>query len=402
MSIRDVDAAEAASGEPDGEAERTAQPQPSDSPDSSAEDRELARQLFEQSRPLRQLMIDTDDRFWRLSLARMLVVEAEAALEKASSEAEERAELAAAIGAMLDSSEGGEERRTAAFACWLLGKARLKKVKAARKQAPSSTATPSIRLATGRAATPAAAAEDALQDREGLVTEPITPKSAAAWGRLRDAAEAFARMSAFVSRDQPSWERALSAVGLAQVRWRQGRHLDGGALFAVATQMFASVDALEPVAACEVQHGFLQLGAGEKMLARLELAKAQRLLDPAAAPTLAVLTALGLACCEAATGRAAEATGQLAKASAIWQGMPADPENSENSENPQNPQNTATVPAVWRQLLSASPVELSDRALLALLAGSPWRQAYPESLVTLADRLLLGRAEDEPALGIGA
>lgn len=390
MSKQDVD--DAASGEPEGEADRTAQPQPSDGPGSSAEDRELARQLFEQSRPLRQLMIDTDDRYWRLSLARMLVVEAEAALEKASSEAEEKAELAAAIGAMLDSSESGEERRTAAFACWLLGKARLRKVKAARKQAPSSTTRPSIRLAKGRRATPAGAAADTPRDREGLVTEPVTPKSGAAWGRLRDAAEAFARMSAFVSSDQPSWERALSAVGLAQVRWRQGHHVDGGALFAVSAQMFASVEALEPVAACQVQHGFLLLGAGEKMLARLELAKVQRRLDTAAAPSLTVLTALGIACCEAATGRTGEAADQLAKASAIWQGMPADPAT---------PENTAPVPAVWRELLCASPVELSDAALLILLAGSPWRQAYPEALVRLADRLLLGRAEDEPALGIG-
>jgi hypothetical protein len=336
-------------------------------PAGASDDPALAAYLLALPRPLRLPAIDQHECFLRLSLARLLLCQAEGALEDGSGEAEEVADLAAAIAASLESDASGEVRRTAAMACWLLGKAQLR---AARPAGPG----------------------------------------------LRDAAEAFARMSAFVSRDQPSWERALAAYGLAQVRWKQGRHLDGGALFAVAALMFARVEAHEPVAACHVQHGLLLLGTGERMLARLELANAERQLAAMAAPTLEVVAALGLACCEAGAGRTADAAAQLVRARAMWRAAPVARAKG------------AAVPPPWRALLvpddegqpvgpaeeAAGRVEdgavegakegaapaLGDRSLLALLAGSPWREAYPGAVVALADRLLLGRAEDEPAAGM--
>lgn len=166
--------------------------------------------------------------------------------------------------------------------------------------------------------------------------------------------------------------------------------------------MFARVAAEEPMTACHVQHGLLLLGTGERMLARLELGKALRRLDAAAAPTLAALTAVGLASCEASAGRAGEAAARLATAKAVWRRLTA-----------QTPARAA-MPRPWRELLEAaddpgktgaaatSAAPLRDSALFALLAVPPWRESYPSAVVTLADRLLLGRAEDEPAAGIAA
>ena len=289
---------------------------------------------------------DPGVRIRRLSIAQLLVRKAEWALEDRSGESEEAAELALAIAGDLDGDERDEARRTCAMASWLLGKARL------RSLSPAAT--------RGRAG--------------------------ADWGRLTIAAVAFAQVTAFPSA-QPSWERALSAVGLAQVQWLLGQHLAASALFAAAALLFSRAGADEPVAACQVQHGFLLLGTGDRMLARIELAKAERRLDARRTPTLTVLTAIGLASCAAAEGRSSDAAAHLAEARAVWRAMP---------------RACPAIPAAWREMLAweenLPAAELSDRTSLALLTGSPWRSAYPEALVTLADRLLLGRAEDEPAL----
>jgi hypothetical protein len=462
-------------------------------PDGTDEDRELARELFGCGRAMRLQRIDTEEKYWRLSLARMLVEEAEAVLERASNEAEEAAEVAAAVAAMLDSSPGGEERRTAVLACWLLGKARLKTVRrlegaadgpdgkgagwppgvvGAAAAAAAGVAARVVTRAVARAAfgaesaapetvggeaelperAAAAAAGSAtsgrrLRGRFDTAVERPGRRERGAWGRLLDAAEAFSRISAFVSTDAPSWDRALAAMGLAQVQWRQGCDFEGNALFTVAAQGFSRVGAMEPMVACQVQHGFLLLGAGERMQARLELTKAARRLDATRAPTLAVLTAMGLACCEAAAGRAEEAAAQVGRAQAIWRGwqgraaavtsgaMPAEwrtvvdgvardeavdeamgeglPEEAgagdegageERAGKDETVVADGSVAAEGAEGLvdrgdGASTAGLGDRAWLVLLAGSPWRGDYAAELVTLADRMLLGRAEDDPAVG---
>ena len=279
-----------------------------------------------------------------LAIARLLVRKAEWALEDRSGGSEAAAELALAIAAGLDGDERDAARRTCAMASWLLGKSRL------RSPAP---------------------ARDGLDRR-----------------RLTEAAAAFAQIRAFPS-TQPSWERALSAVGLAQVQWLLGRHPTASALLAAAALLFSRVGADEPVAACQVQHGFLLLGTGDRMLARIELAKAERRLGAGRAPTLALLTAVGLASCAAAEGRSRDAAVHLARARALRRATPA---------------GCPAIPPAWTGMLrwetNPEAAELSDRTTLDLLAGSPWRRDFPDALVTLADRLLLGRAEDEPALAV--
>ncbi len=294
----------------------------------------------------------------RLSLARLLLLRAEAALEDDPAASEAAAELAAAIAAHLHRDPAGQVARAGAMAAWLLGKALLR------------------------------------------AAEPPAPVTAAA--------EAFASIAAHLPSGEPSRERALAAVGLAQLRWRQGLLPDAGAQLAQAAHLFARIEAPQQVAACQVQHGLLLLGAGDRLLARLELAKAQRLLDPWLAPTLATLTALGLAACETTAGNLATAVAQLARGRAYWRCAPAPP-----------PALAVELPPDWLRLLSPqeepSPLPppqpapaippsclapLTDHVFLGLLAAPPWRDSYPAVLVALADRLLLGRAEKEPPLGL--
>ena len=331
-----------------------------------------------------RLRVEADPRLRsrRLAVAKLLMREAESTLEQQSRQSEEAADLALAIAGGLDGEEHDEARRTCAMASWILGKARLRSLSAAG-------------AGSGELAAPRSTLADAGAPAEILgprlrKAKRFAAKSGADWGRLTIAAVAFAQVTAFRSL-QPSWERALSAVGLAQVQWLLGRHPSASALYAVAALLFSRAGADEPVTACQVQHGFLLLGTGDRMLARMELAKAERRLDARRAPTLTLLIAVGLASCAAGEGRAGDAAAHLARAKALQRAMPG---------------GGSAVPAAWREILGSdagSPAaELDDRTALVLLAGSPWRTAYPEELVTLADRLLLGRAEDEPALGVPA
>jgi hypothetical protein len=338
----------------------------------------LARRLLRLDPADRLGAVESDPRLrsQRLSLAQQLVRAAESTLDQEPRQSEEAADLALAIAGGLDGDEHDEARRTCAMASWLLGKARLRSLSAA---GPGSG-----ERGSGSKLAAADAPAEILGPRLKAAKR-FAAKTGADWGRLTNAAVAFAQVTAFASA-QPSWERALSAVGLAQVQWLLGRHPSASALYAAAALRFSQVGADEPVAACQVQHGFLLLGTGDRMLARIELAKADRRLDARRAPTLALLTAIGLASCAATAGRAGDAAAHLAKAGALWRVMPA--------EHP-------AIPAPWREMLGweadHEAAELGDRTSLALFAGSPWRGLYPEALVALADRLLLGRAENEPA-----
>jgi len=283
-------------------------------------DQALAARLLALPRAARRQAIASDASLRRWTLARLLRLTAEAALEDATAEAEELAELAATIAAALPRDAGGKVRRTAAVASWLLGKALL------RSAAPRQS--------------PPAGLEEVAADTP---TAPATP--AAVWleqppdaARLVAAEEAFGQISAFVSTARPSRERGLCCVGLAEVRWRQGRLFEAGALLALGAQIFVRAHRAQQAAACHVLHGFLLLGSGDLMLARLELRKAERLLETPLAPSLAALAALGLACCEAGTGAVEEVGRRLDRAQRL-KGLVAEP--------------LRTLPRAWRELLAA-------------------------------------------------
>jgi hypothetical protein len=357
-------------------------------------DQALAARLLALPRAARRQAIESDATLRRWTLARLLRLTAEAALEDATAEAEELAELAAAIAAALPRDAGGKVRRTAAVASWLLGKALL------RSAAPRQSPPASLEVAAGTPATPAPAAVWLEQ-----------PPDAA---RLVAAEQAFGQISAFISTARPSRERGLCCVGLAEVRWRQGRLFEAGALLALGAQIFARAHRAQQAAACHVLHGFLLLGSGDLMLARLELRKAERLLETPLAPSLAALAAIGLACCEAGTGAVEEVGRRLDRAQRLmglvpeplrtlpraWRELLAAWEAARATASPAPPAMSATSPtSAGAAEARAGGAPPPDPVLLGLLAGSPWRDAYPEELVLLADRLLLDRAEDEAPLG---
>jgi hypothetical protein len=319
------------------------------------------------------LQLDPQERRWaiefaqpelrRLAIARVLLRKAEAALEDRPRDCEEAADLAAVVAGAIDSDKAFAVRRTGAMASWLLGTAILRQLS-------------SCGGGEGEDETP-----------EPAAAESIAAEAAADWELLKRAAVAFMQVLSFESLER-SWERALASAGLAKVRWLQGNHLEASGLFATATRLFASVKAEEPVVACQVLHGFLLLGTGDRMLARLELARVERRLDAAGSPTLATIVTVGLACCEVGN-----ASARLAQARVLWQ-RTTQPASS-------------AIPAAWQEILPwdepprlavpgpapEAAAELSDRVSLVLLAGSPWHSSYPEKLVILADRLLLGRRE---------
>jgi hypothetical protein len=90
------------------------------------EDRRLARQLLAMPSLTRVEAAVHDCRFHRVSLARMMALQAEAALFDPAGDARPWAELAAAIGAVLARGSKGGAWRTAALGGWLLGKGLLR------------------------------------------------------------------------------------------------------------------------------------------------------------------------------------------------------------------------------------------------------------------------------------
>jgi hypothetical protein len=308
-------------------------------------DQALAAALLALPRAERLAAAEGDASLRRPTLAAMLTLRAEAALEAPTTEAAEAAELAASIAGMLPRDPEGKARRAAALAQWLLGKALLR----AAGRWGAGECGPRVEAQVGE--------------------------------RLSAAEAAFGRMAAFLATERPTRERGLECAGLAQVRWRQGRMAEAGALLTRAAQIFSQAGGADSTASCHMQHGVLLLGARDAVLGRWELLRAERLLDVRIAPSLGVLTAVGLACCEATTGGVAAAEQQLARARGLMARVPAE---------------SRAAPGAWREMA----VEDLDR--LWQSGEAVWQDPYPEEIVTLADRLLLGRAEDEPVLGVPA
>ena len=169
------------------------------------EDRRLADRLLALPRHERQLAVEGDRRYHRLSLAKLFVLAAEEAPlgESADAGAEPAAELAAAIVLQLGGDGGGRVRRTGALAHWLLGKARLR------------------------------------------------------GGSWRGAARAFETMFAFIPDQAPSTERGLCAYGHAQLYADERRDEAAIGMGTVAARQFSLLGAAGPAAACHAQTGLL-------------------------------------------------------------------------------------------------------------------------------------------------
>jgi hypothetical protein len=231
------------------------------------EDRRLADRLLALPRHERQLAVEGDRRYHRLSLARLFVLAAEEALlGELAGDAEPAAELACAIVLQLPGEVGERVRRTGALAHWLAGKARLR------------------------------------------------------GGASRGAAQAFETMFAFIPDQAPSTERGLCAYGFAQLYADERRDEAAIGMGTVAARQFSLLGAAGPAAACHAQTGLLLQEAGDLEQASFELMKALRVLgrDPALAPSLTARLLLALACVEAILGHAAAARQRLRSARRVY------------------------------------------------------------------------------------
>jgi hypothetical protein len=229
----------------------------------SLADRALADRLLRHPRSERRELALSEAGYHRLSLARLLVLQAEATLHEGSAtpaDLVEPAEMAAAVAGVLAAAGDAEAARTAALAHWLVGKAMLLR-----------------------------------GDREL-------------------AGEAFRAAGACVPGAAPSPEEGLATVGMAQLAWDEGRWLDATALFAHAALVFSQLEDPEAAAACHAQLGFLFLATGDTQLARANLLSAAAAFDGATAPALAARLQLGLARCDASLGYAEQERQHLAEA----------------------------------------------------------------------------------------
>ncbi len=219
-------------------------------------------------RGLRQQAVRRDPVFQRETLARLFAYRAESALLEGVPDLE-AAEMAAAVALALDAEPGTAAGRTAALACWLLGKCH-------------------------------------LHDERWLAAE-----------------ESFAAMAAFVP-PGASGERGLAAAGLAQVRVDQGARDEAVALFTQAVQQFCQLEDAEPAAACRAQAGILLQENADYAQARPQLRAALEAIDLAAWPSLAARLLLSLAICEAALGSRDAARERLYEARLLYD-LPAAP-----------------------------------------------------------------------------
>ena len=227
------------------------------------EDRELARELMEMPALERIDAALHEPRFHRDTLARLLALEAESALDDPARNPCPVAELAAAIASCLPRDAQGKARRAAAWAYWLLGKALL---------------------------------------------------GASQW---RLAEGAFEGMCAFIPRGERSEEEALACAGLAQVREDTGNVDAAAALYLRAAWLFAKLGSAAPAAASQAQLGLLLHESGDLVNATLPLRGALGLLDPAFAPSLAARLWLALAQIQAMLGDTAAAE-SLRRAQALY------------------------------------------------------------------------------------
>jgi hypothetical protein len=278
----------------------------------------LAERLLAAPRDERLARIAADPAYRRDSLALLLALAAEERLEAAPPAAEEHAEAAFAVAIALPPASATDVRHLQAISAWLLAKAQL------------------------------------------------------ALGRL-DAAESTFRRARQAAAGAGARERALVTAGLAQLRWQQRLPEEALVLLTAAAWEYANLHDRDAVAACRAQAGFLLLGAGDLALARITLRAAHRDLGRAAAPSLAVLIALGIAHCEISLrGTAAADFLALARDSAA-RARPA-------------------------------PGKLLGRWWDAVLDLPPARPPRPQATSPEAPRQLLSIADDQPPhpLAVGA
>ena len=227
------------------------------------QDRRLADRLLALPRHERQLAVEGDRRYHRLSLATLLAREAEEALlGLPGADAEPAADVACAIVLQLPGDGGGEVRRAGALAHWLLGKARLR------------------------------------------------------GGSWRGAAAAFETMFAHLPDQAPSTERGLCAYGFAQLYAEEERDEAAVAMGTLAARQFSLLGAAAETAACHAQAGLLLQERGDLEQAASALMRALRLLvgDPELAPALTARLLLALACVEANLGDTAASRQRLRSA----------------------------------------------------------------------------------------
>ncbi len=212
----------------------------------------LVGRLLRAPRAERLGIIATDPAYRQAGLARLLALLAEARLDSPLSEAQEYAELALAVSIAAPAGSV-ESRRLRGHCHWLVGKAELRA------------------------------------------------------GRLAAAEASFAAIATDLGGAGSAAERALAAVGIAQLRWHQRRLPEAWALLSTAARAFADSGHALPAGACLGLAGFLLLASDEPMLARLDLRAAHQLLGRLHAPALGVLICLGLAHCDAVLGGTAAA-----------------------------------------------------------------------------------------------
>jgi len=227
-------------------------------------DAELAASLMALPRVERQAVALHHRRFRRSTLAKLLLLRAESELFDPGVDPLPTAELAAAVASAVSQDAGGESWQAAALACWLLGKAQ-------------------------------------LAAREWQLAE-----------------ESFRGMSAVVPDSGPSEERALAAVGRAQLA-ADRRDVDGATeQFLVAAYGFALLGSAQSTAACQAELGLFLLDAGDLISARLSLGAAIALLDAAAAPSVAARLHLALGEVAMALNEQARGSEELARAQALY------------------------------------------------------------------------------------
>ncbi len=219
-------------------------------------DAALADQLLAMVRDKRLPLARRQPRFHRVTLVMLLNLQAEDALLRSAdaSMVEERAELAAVLAGSLVGAGDGRACKAGALAHWLVGKARLHRADVA------------------------------------------------------GARQAFSEMLDLVVYDPPSEELGLATAGFAQVDQQAGSWRDAAEHFQRAARVFAQLALGGSAAACLAEAGFLQLAAGDWMLARQALQRTWNLLEPALAPSLTVRVALACAECEI---RLAEGSGTV-------------------------------------------------------------------------------------------
>ncbi|HEY6321897.1 MAG TPA: hypothetical protein VJA16_10095, partial [Thermoanaerobaculia bacterium] len=128
----------------------------------------------------------------------------------------------------------------------------------------------------------------------------------------------FRDMSAVLPDAGPSEERALAAVGRAQLA-ADRRDVDGATeRFLEAAYGFALMGSAQSTAACKAELGLYLLDAGDLINARLSLGVAIAFLEAAAAPSLAARLHLALAETAVALGKQALASEELVRAQALY------------------------------------------------------------------------------------